>query len=112
MDHLVIHAGIPGAEESGEGSPGIVSTMRAQIRRLRAEGLQRLRTRRGRITLSTGDRDDVDSRVDHMLSKADRDLTEVEQTAGTNTSEEQTALLAEVDQAINEAGEMVKESKT
>ena len=76
MDHLVVHAGVIGTEEPGEGSTNIMSTMRAQIRRLRAEGLQPLRTGRRRINLSTGDRDDVDGRVDQLLSKADQALTE------------------------------------
>ena len=111
MDHLVVHAGVMGTEEPGEGSTNIMSTMRAQIRRLRAEGLQRLRTGRGRINLSTGDRDDVDSQVDQMLSKADQALTEAAQTAGTDTAEEHTAHLAEVDLAINQAGEMVEEAR-
>jgi hypothetical protein len=82
--------------------------MRAKIRRLRGEGLQRLRTGSGRISLSSGDRDEVDSRVDHLLSKADQTLTEAAQTAGTDTAEAHTALLAEVDQAIHQAGEMVE----
>ena len=38
MDHLIIHAGVSFAEEPSEGSINIMSTMRAQIRRLRAEG--------------------------------------------------------------------------
>ena len=49
--------------------------------------------------------------MDQMLSKADQALTEAAQTAGTDTAEEHTALLAEVDQAINQAGEMVEEAK-
>jgi hypothetical protein len=110
MDHLIVHAGVIGTEEPGEVSTNIMSTMRAQIRRLRAEGLQRLRTGHGRITLTSGDRDDVDSQVDHLLSKANQILTEAAQTAGTDTAEAQTALLAEVDQAINQAGEMVEEA--
>lgn len=111
MDHLVVHAGVGDTEEPGEGSPNIMSTMRARIRRLRAEGLQRLRTGSGRITLSTGDRDDVDRRAEHLLSQADEALTAATQTAGTDTAEEHTALLAEVDLAINKAGEMVEEAK-
>ena len=87
-----------------------MATMRAQIRRLRAEGLQRLRTGLGRINLSKGDRDEVDSQVDDLLSKADQALTEAAQTAGTDTAEVHTALLAEVDLAINQAGEMVEEA--
>ncbi|HEX7976414.1 MAG TPA: AI-2E family transporter [Anaerolineales bacterium] len=111
MDHLVVHAGVGSTEEPGKGSPNVMSTMRAQIRRLRAEGLQRLRTGHGRITLSAGDRDDMDSQVDHLLSKADQALTEAAQTAGTDTAEVHTALLAEVHQAISQAGEMVEEAK-
>ncbi len=111
MDHLIMHAGASDAEEPGEGSTNIMSTMRAKIRQLRAEGLQRLRTADGRISLSKGDRDDVDRRVDHLLSKADQTLTTAVQTAGTDTTEAHTALLAEVDQAINQAGEMVEEAK-
>ena len=102
MDHLVVHAGVMSTEEPGEVSTNIMSKMRAQIRRLRAEGLQRLRTGHGRITLSTGDRDDVDSRVDNLLNKADQALTVAAQTAGTDTAEVHTALLAEVDLAINQ----------
>ena len=111
MDHLVVHAGFSGTEEPGKGSTNVMSTMRAHIRRLRAEGLQRLRTGQGRITLSTGDRDDVDSQVDRLLSKADQTLIEAAHTASTDTAAEHTALLAEVDQAINQAGEMVEEVK-
>ncbi len=111
IDHLIVHAGVSGTEEPGGGSTNVMATMRAQIRRLRAEGLQRLRTGSGRITLSTGDRDDVDGQVDRLLSKADQALTGAAQTAGTDTAEEHTALLAEVDQAINQAGEMVEGAK-
>ncbi len=111
MDHLVAHAGVSGMEEPVEGSGNIISTMRAKIRRLRAEGLQRLRTGDDRISLSKGDRDDVDRRVDHLLNRADQALTEAAQTAGMDTAEAQTALLAEVDLAINQAGEMVEQAK-
>jgi len=111
MDHLVVHAGVSDTEEPGEGSANIVATMREKIRRLRAEGLQRLRTGDGRISLSKGDRDDVDGRVDHLLSQADQTLTAAAQTSGTDTTEAHTALLAEVDLAINQAGEMVEEAK-
>jgi predicted PurR-regulated permease PerM len=110
MDHLVVHAGVLSTEEPDEGSTNVMATMRTHIRRLRAEGLQRLRSGRGRITLSTGDRDDVDSRVDTLLNKADQALTVAAQTAGTDTAAVHTALLAEVDQAINKAGEMVEEA--
>ena len=111
MDHLIVHAGVIGPEEPGQVSANIISTMRAQIRRLRAEGLQQLRTRHGRITLSAGDRDDVDSQVDRLLSKADQALTDAAHMAGTDTAEAHTALLAEVGQAINQAGEMVEDAK-
>jgi predicted PurR-regulated permease PerM len=110
MDHLIVHAGVIATEEPGEGSTNIMSKMRTQIRRLRAEGLQRLRTGQGRLTLTTGDRDEVDSRVDTLLSRADQALTEAAQTAGTDTAEAHTALLAEVGLAINQAGEMVEEA--
>jgi predicted PurR-regulated permease PerM len=110
MDHLVVHAGVINDEDHEEGTANIMSTMRAQIRRLRAEGLQRLRTGRGRVTLSKGDRDDVDSQVDHLLSKADQALSEAAQTVDTDTAEMHTALLAKVDQAIFQAGEMVEEA--
>jgi hypothetical protein len=111
MDHLVVNAGVTFTEEPSVSTANIISTMRAQIRRLRAEGLQRLRSGHGRINLSTGDKDEVDSRVDQLLNKADQVLTGAEQTAGTDTAEEHTAHLAEVDQAINKAGEMVEEAK-
>jgi hypothetical protein len=111
MDHLVAHADASGTEELGEGSVNSMSTIRTEIRRLRAEGLQRLRTGDGRISLSKGDRDDVDRRVDHLLSKADQTLMEAVQTVGTDTAEAHAALLAEVNQAINRAGEMVEEAK-
>jgi predicted PurR-regulated permease PerM len=110
MDHLIVNAGVIGTGET-EVTTNIISTMRAQIRRLRAEGLQRLRTGHGRINLSKGDRDDVDSQVDHLLSKADQTLTVAVQTVGTDTTEAHTALLAEVHQAINQAGEMVEDAK-
>lgn len=111
MDHLVVHAGVAGLEEPGKGTTNIMATMRAQIRRLRAEGLQRLRTGSDRITLSKGDRDDVDSQVDDLLRKANQTLTEAAQTAATDTAEVHTAHLAEVDLAINQAGEMVEEAE-
>ncbi len=110
MDHLIVNAGVIGTGET-EVTTNIISTMRAQIRRLRAEGLQRLRTGHGRINLFKGDRDDVDSQVDHLLSKADQTLTVAVQTVGTDTTEAHTALLAEVHQAINQAGEMVEDAK-
>ena len=109
MDHLVVHAGVL-AEEPGADPPGVMAGMRAQIRRLRAEAMERLRTGHGRISLSTGELDDVDIRVDHLLSKADDALTQAAQRAGTDTAETHTALLAEVDQVINQAGEMVEEA--
>jgi hypothetical protein len=111
MDHVIVHSGFSGAEEP-DVSTNIMSTMRTRIQRLRAEGLQRLRTGDGRINLSSGDRDDVDSQVDHLLSKADQTLINAVQTASTDTPEAHTALLAEVDRAINQAGEMVEEAKT
>lgn len=108
IDHLVVHAGVGGSEEPNEGTTNVMAAMRAQIRRLRAEALQRLRTGHGRITLSTGDRDDVDSQVDHLLSRADQTLVEAAHTAATDTAEAHTALLAEVARAIDQAGEMVE----
>lgn len=111
VDHLIVHAGFGSAEETDEGSTDIMSTMRARIRRLRAEGSQRLRTGHGRISLSKGDRDEVDSQADHLLSKANRTLTAAAQTAATDTVEVHAARLAEVDQAINQAGEMVEEAQ-
>ncbi len=109
MDHLVIHAGDNEVDEPVNRT-GIMATMRMQIRRLRAEGLQRLRSGDGRVTLSKGDRDDVDNQVDDLLRQADLTLTGATQTAGTDTDEVHTALLAEVDLAINHAGEMVEEA--
>jgi hypothetical protein len=53
----------------------------------------------------------VDGQVDHLLSKADQALTEAAQTAGTDTAEVHTELLAKVDLAINLASEMVEEAK-
>lgn len=110
IDHLVMHAGEPYAEEAGRGSSNIMAGMRSQIRRLRAEGLQRLRSGNARISLSKGDSDDVDSQVDDLLSRADLTLSEAAQMAGTNSEAVHTALLAEVDLAINQAGEMVEEA--
>jgi predicted PurR-regulated permease PerM len=111
MDHLVVHAGVSFTEEPSTGTIDLMATMRTHIRRLRAEGLQRLRSGHGRINLSTGDKDEVDSQVDHLLSNADQALTKAEHTAGTDTAEVHTARLAEVDQAINKAGEMVEKAK-
>jgi predicted PurR-regulated permease PerM len=110
MDHVIVHAGVIGTEEP-DVSTNIMSTMRTRIQRLRAEGLQRLRTGDGRISLSRGDRDDVDSKVDHLLSQASRTLIEAEQTVGTDSPEAHTVRLAEVDRAINQAGEMVEGAK-
>ncbi|HEY5119368.1 MAG TPA: AI-2E family transporter [Anaerolineales bacterium] len=110
MDHLVVHAGFHKAEEPGEISPNVMLKMRSHIRRLRADVLQRLRAGYGRINLSKGDRDDVDSNVDRLLVKADQALTDAAQTAGTDTEEEHTAHLADIDLAINRAGEMVEEA--
>ena len=45
-----------------------------------------------------------------LLRRADESLTEAVQTAGTDTEAMHTALLAEVDLAINQAGEMVEEA--
>ncbi len=110
MDHLIVHADVASTQEVDKDTTNIMATMRAQIRRLRAEGLQRLRSGDERISLSKGDRDEVDSQVDDLLSKADQTLTEAAQTAGTDTAEAHTAHLAEVDLAINQAGEMVEEA--
>jgi predicted PurR-regulated permease PerM len=110
MDHLIVHAGVHASEEPDKNSTNLMASMRAQIRRLRAEGLQRLRVGRGRITLTSGDSDDVDRQVDHLLMQADHALTEAAQTASTDTAEVHTALLAEVNLAINQAGEMVEEA--
>jgi predicted PurR-regulated permease PerM len=111
MDHIVVHAGVVGIEDTDEGGTNIMDSMRAQIRRLRAEGLQRLRAGRGRINLTTGDRDDVDSQADYLLKRADQALTEAVQSEATDTAEEHTAHLAEVDLVINQAGVMVEEAK-
>ena len=111
MDHIVVHAGGGGIEEPDEGSTNVMDIMRAQIRRLRAEGQQRLRSGRGRISLTTGDRDDVDNQADNLLKRADQALTQAAQTEATDTVEEHTAHLAEVDQVINQAGVMVEEAK-
>jgi hypothetical protein len=73
--------------------------------------LQRLRAGNGRISLSNGDRDDVDSQVDHLLSRADQTLINAVQTASTDTPEVQTAHMAEVILAINQAGEMIEGAK-
>ena len=110
MDHIVVHAGVSGLEELDEGSMNVMDTMRAQIRRLRAEGLQRLRAGSGRINLKTGDRDDVDSQADYLLNRADQALTEAVQSEATDTAEEHTAHLAEVDLVISQAGVMVEEA--
>jgi predicted PurR-regulated permease PerM len=111
MDHLIVHAGVSSTEEAIEDSTNIMATMRAQIRRLRVQGLHRLRTEPDRTHLSTGDQVETDGRVDDLLSKADKALSEAEHTVDAHTAEEHTALLAEVDLAINQAGEMVEEAK-
>jgi hypothetical protein len=111
MDHIVVHAEISNIEDTDEGGTNIMDSMRAQIRRLRAEGLQRLRGGSGRILLKTGDSDDVDSQADFLLKQADEALTQAAETEATDTAEEHTALLAEVDQVINQAGVMVEEAK-
>jgi predicted PurR-regulated permease PerM len=110
MDHLVVHAGVSEIEPN-EDALDVMATMRAHIRRLRAEGLERLRTGSNRINLSSGDNDDRDSRVDHLLNKADQALTAAAQTADTDTVEVHTELLTRVDEAIHQASEMVEEAK-
>jgi hypothetical protein len=112
MNHLIVDANMIDNQESDEVSTNIISNMRAKIRRLRAEGLKRLRTSSSRINLSTGDSDDVDSQADQLLHNADQALTEAEQTEATNTAEVHTALLAEVDLAIHQAGEMVEDAES
>ncbi len=111
MDHLVVNAGVGSNEEPDEGTANITLKMRAQIRRLRAEVLHQLRAGHGRISLTTGDRDDIAHQADHLLHKADQALDKAAQTEGTPTTEGYTEVLAEVDQAINQAGEMVEEVK-
>ena len=111
MDHLIVHAGVTETEEIGEGSNNVMGIMRAQIRRLRAEGQQRLRSGLHRINFTKGDKDDVDGRVDNLLGRADQALTQAAQTEGTDTPEVHAALLAEVDQAINQAGKMIEDAK-
>lgn len=110
MDHLVIYAGLKVNPEPDPESTNIMAKMRAQIRGLRAAGLQRLRSSHNRINLSLGDQDDVDGQVDHLLRKADQALTQAGQTAETDTAEVHTELLAQVDLAIQQAGEMVEEA--
>ena len=110
MDHLIVNAGVLSTEEPGEVSINVMSDMRATIRRLRAEGLNRLRTGSGRINLSTGNSDDVDSQADQLLKKADLALTRAAQTATTDTTKVHTELLAKVDLAINQASEMVEKA--
>ncbi len=110
MDHLIVNAVALSTEEPGEVSINVMSDMRATIRRLRAEGLNRLRTGSGRINLSTGNSDDVDSQADQLLKKADLALTKAAQTATTDTTKVHTQLLAKVDLAINQASEMVEKA--
>jgi hypothetical protein len=112
MEHLIVNAGISESEEINEGPINVMGTMRAQIRRLRAEGLHRLRTGLNRITLSKGDKDDVDGQVDSLLGRADLALTQAALTASTDTPEVHEALLAGIDQAINQAGAMLEETET
>jgi len=111
MDHLIVNAGVGEMDDSNGDAVDGMGIMRAQIRRLRAEGLQRLRGGLNRITLSKGDKDDVDGRVDSLLGKADQALTQAAQTANTDTPEVHAALLAEVDQAIYQAGTMLEEAE-
>ena len=111
MDHLVVHAGDTITDEPGEGPTNIMAYhagANTTIARRRTAAAAQVAM--DRITLSKGDRDDVDSQVDDLLSRADQTLTEAAQTASTDTEAVHTALLAEVDLAINQAGEMVEEA--
>jgi hypothetical protein len=110
MDHLIVNAGANEPIETNLGTINGMMTMRDQIRRLRAEGLHRLRSGLNRINFSKGDKDDVDGQVDSLLGKADLALTQAVMTAGTDTPEVHAALLAEVDQAINQAGTMLEQA--
>jgi predicted PurR-regulated permease PerM len=113
MDHLIVNAGIKSENEgTSEGSMDVMGSMRVQIRRLRAEGLQRLRAGLNRITLSKGDKDDVNAQMDSLLGKADQALTQAALTASTDTAEVHAALLADIDQTINHAGTMLEEVDT
>ena len=112
MDHLIVNAGISDNEDSNERSEDVMSSMRAEIRRLRAEGLHRLRTGLNRISLSKGDKDEVDGQVDSLLGKADQALTQAAQTASTDTAEVHAAHLADIDQAILQAGSMLEDADT
>ena len=111
MDHWIVNTGISISENEdiNEDSPNVMGVMRAQIRGLRAEGLHRLRSGLNRITLSKGDKDDVDAQVDSLLGKADHALTQAALTVSTDTPEVHAALLADIDQAINQAGTMLEE---
>ncbi len=111
MDHLVVNAGVTSTEDPDAGSANIITRMRAQIRRVRSDVLNQLRSGRGRITLTTGDRDDIVHQADHLLHKADQALTNAAQVESTDPAEGYTEVLAEVDQAINQAVEMVEEVK-
>ena len=110
MDHLIVNAGVLNTEEPSEVSINVMSDMAATIRRLRAEGLKRLRSGSGRIILSTGNSDDVDSQADQLLNKAEQALTKAAQTATTDTTKVHTELLAKVDLAINQASQMVEKA--
>ena len=112
MDHLVVHAGIIGNEEPIEDTHTVMSTSLAQIRRLRAQVLDRFRTGRDPVSLSKGDQDSVDSQVDQLLSQADQALTEAAQMVSTDLVEGNSALSDDVDHAINEASELIDEAKT
>ena len=50
--------------------------------------------------------------VNTPLDEGEGALTEAARTEGSDTAEAHTALLAEVDQAINQAGEMVEDAQT
>jgi hypothetical protein len=107
-EHLVVQANLGGTAVPLNESSGVMSTMQTRIQQLRREVQHRLRTRQGYVTLSEGGVDAVDNQVDHILQTAEVVLTEAAQTVDNTSEEAHTALIAQVDEAISQADELLE----
>jgi predicted PurR-regulated permease PerM len=111
MDHLIVHAGLGPTDEAEEENLGVLPKLRSRIRRLRVEGLRRLRSGSSRINLAAGDSDDMDAQAERLLDEADETLTDIAQNTASGTVEEYSSRLADVELAVDHAGAIVKEAK-
>ena len=111
MDHLIVHAGLSPTDEAEEEGLGVLPKLRSRIKRLRVEGLRRLRSGSSRINLAAGDSDDADAQAERLLDEADETLTDIAQNTASGTVEEYSSRLADVELAVEHAGAIVEEAK-